>query len=262
MKIITCAGFYGTGSSSITNLMSEYDNVKALDETEFRFVQDIDGISDLEFHLVENHNRHNSGHALKRFKKLIDFYSGKWFNKRFERFYHGNFKKISYKYIDELTDFTYNAHWFYDEYDKGLWYYYRKQSEEKILKKISKNGGILKKEITYASHPTEEKFLQCTRTYLNELVSYVNDENKEFVMVDQLVPPKNIDRFARYFDDIKVVVVDRDRAISIIWKRTFGMRRSFRPLRRNPIVSGSNTFAGADPIRKIRHAFFGSTLRI
>ena len=39
---------------------------------EFRFVQDPDGISDLEYNLVENHNRHNSGHALKRFKKLVD----------------------------------------------------------------------------------------------------------------------------------------------------------------------------------------------
>ena len=30
------------------------------------------------------------------------------------------------------------------------------------------------------------------------------------VMVDQLIPSSNIDRYTRYFDDIKVVVVERD----------------------------------------------------
>ena len=71
MKVITCASYYGCGSSAVTDLISEYEGVKSLTNYEFRFIHDIDGISDSEHHLIDNPNRHNSGHALKRFKKLM-----------------------------------------------------------------------------------------------------------------------------------------------------------------------------------------------
>ena len=60
MKVISCASYYGTGSSAITDYVSEFDGVFSMTNEEFRFIQDPDGIDDLEFHLVENHNRHNA----------------------------------------------------------------------------------------------------------------------------------------------------------------------------------------------------------
>lgn len=44
MKIITCASYYNTGSSPVTNFFSEFDNIKSLGETEFRVLQDPDGV--------------------------------------------------------------------------------------------------------------------------------------------------------------------------------------------------------------------------
>lgn len=69
MKFITCASYYGTGSSVITDLVSENENVPSFTSEEFRFLHDPDGVDDLVFHLFENHNRHNVGQALKRYKK-------------------------------------------------------------------------------------------------------------------------------------------------------------------------------------------------
>ena len=46
MKVITCASYYGCGSSAVTDLISEYEGVKSLTNYEFRFIHDIDGISD------------------------------------------------------------------------------------------------------------------------------------------------------------------------------------------------------------------------
>ena len=60
MKILTCAGYFSSGSSAVTDLFSEYEKVSAVGDYEFRFLHDIDGVSDLEFHLTECHNRHNS----------------------------------------------------------------------------------------------------------------------------------------------------------------------------------------------------------
>ena len=79
----------------------------------------------------------------------------------------------------------------------------------------------MRKEITYCSHPSENKFLNLTRNYIDDLFSSVT--NKDLVMVDQLVPPINIERYLRYFNNIQAIVVDRDpRDIFIlekyIWK--------------------------------------------
>ena len=47
MKIITCASYYGSGSSALTDLVSEYDSVKDLSDFEFRILHDMDGVRDL-----------------------------------------------------------------------------------------------------------------------------------------------------------------------------------------------------------------------
>lgn len=215
MRFISCASYYGSGSSAITDLISEFDNVFSFADEEFRFIQDPDGISDLEYNLVENFNRHNSGHALKRYKRLVDFNCGNVLAKKYEHFFHGNWKKCSEEYIKELTDFTYKGWWQYDLLDKGKFFYLRKRLVNKILKlTLWKNQpertlNTMKNEITYCSHPSEEKFIECTKNYILKLFSSVCDDS-ENIMVDQLVPPTNLDRYLRYFDDIKVFIVDRD----------------------------------------------------
>ena len=215
MRFISCASYYGSGSSAITDFVSEFDPVYSFTDEEFRFVQDPDGISDLEYNLVENFNRHNSGHAIKRYKKLVGFYCGNIFGRKYEKFFHGNWKKYSDMYISELTDFTYHGWWQYDLMDKGDFFYFRKRILNKILKKTiwrkqpERTLNTMKNEITYCSHPSQKKFLKCTQTYIENLFSSVCKE-KNIVMVDQIVPPTNLNRYLRYFKDIKVFIVDRD----------------------------------------------------
>jgi len=217
MRFITCSSYYGTGSSAITDFVSEFDNVFDFTNEEFRFIQDPDGISDLEFNLVECFNRHNSGHALKRYKKLVDFYSGNMFGSKYTGFFGDKWKETSYEYIDALTDFSYAGWWMYDLYDRGNWFYFKKRIVNKLLHMtIWKNDpdrqlNTMKNEITYCSHPTEEKFLKVTREYINSLFESVKPNDKDIVMVDQLLPPNNLERYLRYFNgNIQTVVVDRD----------------------------------------------------
>ncbi len=218
MRFITCAGYYGTGSSAITDYVSEFDNVFNFTNEEFRFIQDPDGISDLEFNLVECFNRHNSGHALKRYKRLVDFYSGNILSKKYSMFFGDTWKEMSYQYIDDLTDFKYRGWWMYDLYDKGPVYHFFKRLPNKLLhmtiwrnRSVDDQINTMKKEITYCAHPTEERFLSVTRAYIYNLFSSVVPEDKEIMMVDQLLPPMNLQRYLRYFDqNIQVIVVDRD----------------------------------------------------
>lgn len=215
MRFISCAGYFGTGSSAVTDLISEYKGVFNFSKEEFRFLQDPDGISELEYNLIENHNRHNSGHALKRYKRLVDFYCGNCFGRKFETYFHGNWKKYSYEYIEALTDFSFHGYWMYDFYDRGSFYHFRKRIINKILTKTiwrnmpDRQLNNMKKEITLCSAPTEEKFLDLTRKYIEDLFGSVCGK-AETIMVDQIVPPTNIKRFLRYFQDLKVIIVDRD----------------------------------------------------
>jgi len=69
MKKITCVSYHATGSSAIDDFFKEFDNcTSGPSDYEARLLQDPDGISDLEYNLVENPHRLNSGFALKRFR--------------------------------------------------------------------------------------------------------------------------------------------------------------------------------------------------
>lgn len=216
MRIISCASYYGTGSSAIIDYLSEFDNCQSLTNYEFRFVQDPDGISDLEFNLVENHNRHNSGHALKKYKRMVDYFAGNRLIKRYEPFFDNQWKKISYAYIDELTDFKYKGYWHYDVIERGKLFHFIKRVINKIMQHTfwrgqeNRNINEMPREMTLCGRPGQEKFLECTRNYIDKLFSIPNKDNKSNLLVDQIVPPSNLDRFLRYFNDIKVFVVDRD----------------------------------------------------
>jgi len=212
MKIITCASFYGCGSSAITDLISEFRDVTSLGEYEFRFLHDIDGISDLEYHLVECPNRHNSGHALKRFERLSKFNAGTFFNPRYEPYFNNQYMNITKQYINNLITNKYKAQWFYDYYDKGKYQYYMIQLTNKILSKLKVNfWRPLKNEYTYETITDREYFIKTTQEYVHSLIEAANKKRSEYFMIDQLLPSSNISRCMQYIkDDLFLFVVDRD----------------------------------------------------
>ncbi len=216
MKIISCVSYHGSGSSAVTDLLSECSSVYNMTNYEFRFIHDLDGVADLEYHLVDNFNRHNSGHALKRYKWLVDYYSNHFMVKRYEPFFNNLWKKISYEYIDELTDFKFHGSWQYDYYDRGaLFSFFFKLPQRVMARTFWKNYpdktiDLLFNEITYASHPSRTKFLELTKNYTSRLFSEANRLSLPFITVDQVLPSSNIARHMRYFDDIYAVIVDRD----------------------------------------------------
>lgn len=219
MKIITTTGLYGTGSSAITDLLSEYENVSCKGDFEIRVGFDPYGISDLEYNLIENPNRNNSSNAIKRFKKIVNHLHGSVFQKNYEKYFDGQFKKISDEYIKKLIVFEYYGRWHYDLIERGRLVFFVDRSYNKFFSIIKNLFGIKndvnhsllsKKEPAYATITDEMLFLSATKEYYDELFKVVNKENKEILMVDQLVPATNIKRYERYFSNITVIVVERD----------------------------------------------------
>ena len=86
MKIITCAGYLGTGSSAVTDLFSEYSNCSSIGNYEVRFLHDPNGIRDLEYNIVQNNNRHNTSNAIKNFIKYTNHLNGGLIRRGYKRY--------------------------------------------------------------------------------------------------------------------------------------------------------------------------------
>ncbi len=220
MKVLTCTGFYGTGSGAVTDFFSDCQNVECKGNYEIRILHDPYGISDLEYNLVENPNRHNTSNAIKKFKWIVDFLTSKWGNGKYERYFNGNFKKLSYAYIDEISEFSYYGKWHWDPIERGFLFWFADRAYNKIFyvsKKLlhihdEEVGHTLlpKNEMSYAGICDEKNFLAATRRYTSGLLNSISKQNEEYIFVDQLVPPSNFVRYSRYVNDLKIIVVDRD----------------------------------------------------
>lgn len=213
MKIITCASFYGSGSSVLTDLVSEYSTVYNRSNFEFSFLHDLDGVRDLEYHLVQNHNRNNSGHALKRFYNLMLFQKGNFLSKRYSAFIEKDeYQRILDEYVGALTSFRTKCWWFYDLYDKGPKAYYCYQILNHLCNALPiGNLHILRNEYMLFSHPSEEGFLKATRKFVSHFLVLLNKNNLEYLCLDQFVSNTDISQLLRYIEcDIFVFVIDRD----------------------------------------------------
>lgn len=213
-KVITCTGFYGTGSSAITNLMSEFDNCCSLGEYEFRFIQEPNGIRDLEYNIVENNHRHNTSNAIKQFIKYTRYLNGDILRKGYRRYWGDYFLKATKKYLDNICELDCETWWNYDQFQKGAFF----NDLDLIYKGICNKLGFLDRSILtllgekgYYSAISREDFYYYTQEYISDLFNYINKTDSDYIMLDQLVPPVNIEQYLHYFkEDIKVIVVDRD----------------------------------------------------
>ena len=74
--IIGACGYGATGSSVVTDLLREYDNVQVYDDFEFVLSYRVDGLQDLEYHVMKQYAKNEtSDYAIKRFLLYDTFYS-------------------------------------------------------------------------------------------------------------------------------------------------------------------------------------------
>ena len=217
-KIITCAGYHGTGSSLITDLLKEFSNVKSFGEYEFRFLQDPNGVGDLEERLINNNSRLNSDRAIYDFKRFIKKLSRKEYLKfykknMYEKIFNKEFNNISNEYVNSLINLSWKGSWHdFDFRDRDFFStisYFVKRNIHKTFIKIFKKYYFKDFFNMYYSYPSPKRFEELTRNYLENL--WKATKIKENILVfDQLVPVCNINKYIKYFNSIKIIVVDRD----------------------------------------------------
>jgi hypothetical protein len=206
-NFVSISGYGWTGSSACIDILHEFKGFGAL-KGEFRIAKDPYGLIDLENSLVHNWDFVRHDVAIKDFLnycKVLSREEGLFsqVGKNFSSKLHVDFMSESEAYIDRLTDTTYYG-------DTSIHRYYISRYKNLFMKIRSKLGKNNVKNM-HLSRPSEVDFIRETKVYIDNLLSGYMSLNKiNTLILDQAVPPTNIVNISRYFENVKMIVVDRD----------------------------------------------------
>lgn len=213
-KYVTCAGFGGTGSSVVSDIMAEFKTVKGCGDFEWTIAFDIDGISDLQHYIVDDFDKVKVTEGIYRFRRHYNIIA-----KSYSRNFNSDIRKIFDDYTDELVDVrwkgsntlqVYRYSWFLRKCYRawGLFRFY-------LGRVLSSNDGYERglqnpKVLLELSHG-EEKFFTATNSMYRKLLDSLDPDFKyDYLCFDQLVPIFRFKRYARYIPNLKIICVDRD----------------------------------------------------
>lgn len=217
MKVIACTGFGNTGSSAATDFFSEFSNVHVVSHLfECTFLHEADGLYDLEMAVAEGH-RLKVDLAVKRFLKLA--YSLQ--SSEYRDYFDGKFLEFTLDFVSNTIGFHWDGWWHRAFEENPLT---RKQKlikdylNAKLKTQISEYGLYETDSWTPSYLPCIDECYECdinhfreeAKKYVSRLLETENTDGKEYLAIDQLLPPISAEKYIHYFDDIKIVVIDRD----------------------------------------------------
>ena len=214
-KVIIPTGYMGSGSSAITDLMSEIAGVDSTKGTfEYVFLHCPNGVFDMEDKLLIGNNAVRSDEALHAFAKTMrQLYDKKyWWVGHYNHNIGKGFWDATQKYLAQLIEYKSDYYWYYQE--NVTFKMVPRLIFNKVLKILS--GGKFKgqKVVMYTpmwlSFITPERYYEITQKYIYDVLDMAGYEDGTIVM-DQLLLPFNLFRFPKYFkEDACVFVVERD----------------------------------------------------
>lgn len=216
MKYTLVLGYGWSGSSAVVDLLREYD-ATVVPDVEFRIVKDPYGITNLYNNLIPAWDALNSDTAIRDFMWYASHLAHR--NSRFsltagldyESFFGDSFIESTNAYVKSLVQFEYKSHW---------WLFDFKKSKAQLLKKKVRNKlGKIRRGYLIDEGPQmlfscidEDAFLNCTRRYMNSLFAPFVEASGDScnIVLDQGISVNNYLIEREFFDDQKMIVVDRD----------------------------------------------------
>ena len=209
-KYVSVSGYGYSGSGACVDLLKEFEGFGAL-QGEFRIAKDPHGLCELEELLVHNWDVIRHDIDIKDFLAYCDILSrgtgifnkvGKDFSNKLDI----DFMLESKKYIDSLAYMTYLGDTAVHRYNIPAY----KNFIMKLRTKFSKYRNNNAKQMFFA-RPVESDFIKETRNYINNLFyKYMELEKIDTLVIDQAISPTNITDTSRYFEHVKVIIIDRD----------------------------------------------------
>lgn len=215
-QVIMPVGYMGSGSSAITDLLSEVKGYESLNGNfEYVLLHCPNGLFDLEDKLLFGNNALRSDEALHSFYACMQTLFGcKRFGVADYKHRVGNdFLENCEEFIDDLiTIKNLEGYWYYQE-NPNMIMLIRKALYKIIyllsLKKI-KRSPVLKYKEMWMAYPSNKEFYSASKKFLKKFFNELGIQNSNLIL-DQFLLPHNLWRFENYFgNNCKAIVVDRD----------------------------------------------------
>jgi len=203
-----CVSGYGrSGSSACVDLLREFEYIDGPDK-EFRIAKDPYGLLDLELSIVDNWEfiRHNA--AINDFLEYCSMLSRsdgifKRVGKNFSDILSVDLMKESLEYVSRINDFMYIGDTMLNRY--------KLNALQSLKQRIKSKAGLSNAVPMHFSRPSEDKFLVETKQYLRRIFeNYAASKKINKIVLDQAISPTNINKALRYFDNARLIIVDRD----------------------------------------------------
>lgn len=217
--IIVPTGYMGSGSSAITDLISEFDGFEAKNASfEYVFLHCPNGVFDLEDRLLRGNNALRSDEAIDAFLRYMEklYRPGYWFT-NYQGRLSPDFLRFCASFVDSLSPVAINdLGWYYLENKdtpvrRARWYFRRAAARLTGNRRpFGRTIVPLDHERMRCAYPTPEQFYAAARRFLADIFSAMGGDTQHLIL-DQLLLPHNLFRLDDYFDDdVRVFVVDRD----------------------------------------------------
>lgn len=215
-RIIVPTGYMGSGSSAITDLVSEFADCENSHKSyEYIFLHCPCGLFDLADKLLLGNNAIRSDEAIRSFEEQMNkLYDKKfWWVGNYKNVIGPEFLKYTNEFINNIQQFNYDGYWYNHEevnfrmFILLLFY--------KLLKILTFKKIRFKKVLKYndgmrISFVNEDEFYKDAHNYIYKVLNYIG-KGKDNLILDQLLLPFNLYRVDNYFDDnLRVIVVERD----------------------------------------------------
>lgn len=214
--IIGVCGFGYSGSGAVEDLLKEYSCVKSLsnEDIEFSIIYRPDGLTDLMYH-AENPCRYfSSDVAIERFRERIHSFL-KAHSSVFSNHTIRRIESLTDNYIQSISDVIWKGWWSYDiDKMKGVSLFIYKMLT-KLTMSISPRLNIkLQQKCYYRDMHISVKpsaFIEKTKDYLIQVFDAIGiNIQSDIVVVNQCFSADNPSLGTCFFDNPKVIVVDKD----------------------------------------------------
>lgn len=211
--IIGACGYGGTGSSAVKDLLKEFRNVQVLDRAESMFAFKVDGLQDLEYHLMKQYSRQMSGDmAIKRFRMQSRYANTPFVKKLYLN--PKKYKKDTDEFLEAITQTNYigldNAD--YENvnriqsiivlgFKKFIVRYY-----EKWTGKLYTWWPMRKMNVSICP----DNFYSCAQKYTRAIIENAGGDFSKIIVLDQPFEGNNPTQSFPFFEDPYAIVVDRD----------------------------------------------------
>lgn len=219
---LAITGYYGTGSSAVLDLLSEYENVKILpyDYAAYEHVPfyTSGGLFDVCSLLSRGNTPFTSDMVVNNFiksMKRLNKYDFAWFGS-YNKLVDDKFENLYIEFINSISEKkngTSGAHIIRTRFSlvKAIAQIIAKVT---LGRQFTRYGvkNVFDSNDSYIALPDEEKLYDCARKFTSGYMDMFECDNTcKCKVFDHLIWPNQIDSFRECFDDnFKVIVVNRD----------------------------------------------------